>query len=117
MSTGGRGDGAGHQGAGLPGPSRFRAGTALAAVRWMPHSRFAAWRRAFRPARYYAAAFLLGTIAAGSGALEAAWQPIARVIGLTDPPVPASANVLSEHETEALDGMSPQAQAELLLER
>jgi hypothetical protein len=64
-----------------------------------------------------AAAFLLGTMAAGSGALEAAWQPIARAIGLTDPPVPASANVLSEHETEALDGMTPQAQATLLLER
>ena len=30
---------------------------------------------------------------------------------------PASANVLSEHEMEALDGMSPQRQAELLLER
>jgi hypothetical protein len=90
---------------------------ALAGVRWMPHSRFDSWLRAFRPARYYAAAVLLGTTAAGSGALEAAWQPIARVIGLTDPAVPASANVLSEHETEALDGMSPQAQAELLLER
>jgi hypothetical protein len=64
-----------------------------------------------------AAAFLIGTMAAGSGALEAAWQPIARAIGLTDPPVPASANVLSEHETEALDGMPPQAQATLLLER
>jgi len=64
-----------------------------------------------------AAAFALGTIAAGYGSLEAAWQPVARAIGLTDPPVPSSANVLSEHETEALDGMSPQAQAELLLER
>ncbi len=30
---------------------------------------------------------------------------------------PASANVLSEHHIEALDGMSPQQQAELLLER
>jgi HEAT repeat protein len=30
---------------------------------------------------------------------------------------PASANVLSEHHLEALDGMSPQQQAELLLER
>jgi HEAT repeat protein len=30
---------------------------------------------------------------------------------------PASANVLSEHEIEALDGMTPQHQAELLLER
>jgi len=63
------------------------------------------------------AAFVLGLFAAGHGALEAAWQPVARAIGLTDPPVPSSANVLSEHETEALDGMTPQAQAELLLER
>jgi hypothetical protein len=33
------------------------------------------------------------------------------------PPQPASANILSEHETEALDGMPAQAQSELLLER
>jgi len=63
------------------------------------------------------AAFLLGTIAAGTGSLDAAWQPIARVIGLGEPPLPASANVLSEHELEQLDGMSPQQQATLLLER
>jgi HEAT repeat protein len=42
---------------------------------------------------------------------------MARVIGLVDPPVPSSANVLSEHEIEQLDKMSPQSQAELLLER
>ena len=64
-----------------------------------------------------AVAFVLGMFAAGHGALEAAWQPVARAIGLTDPPVPSSANVLSEHETEALDSLPPQAQAELLLER
>jgi hypothetical protein len=63
------------------------------------------------------AAFLLGTIAAGSGSLRAAWEPIARVIGLDDQRTPASANVLSEHEIEDLDGMEPQNQAELLLER
>jgi hypothetical protein len=63
-----------------------------------------------------AAAFVLGMFAAGSGAL-AAWEPLARIFGLTDPPVPSSANVLSEHETEGLDEMTPQAQAELLLER
>jgi hypothetical protein len=63
------------------------------------------------------AAFVLGTIAAGSGSLQATWEPIARLIGLHAPPVPASANVLSEHEVEGLDGMSPQAAAELLLER
>jgi hypothetical protein len=64
-----------------------------------------------------AAAFLLGTIAAGSGSLRAAWDPIARFVSLQDAPKPASANVLSEHEIEALAGMPPQAQAELLLER
>ena len=64
-----------------------------------------------------AAAFLLGTIAAGSGSLRAAWEPIARFVSLQDPPKPASANVLSEHEIAALDEMPPQSQAELLLER
>ena len=64
-----------------------------------------------------ATAFLLGTIAAGSGTLRAAWEPIARFIRLEDPPKPASANVLSEHEIAVLDDMPPQNQAELLLER
>jgi hypothetical protein len=93
------------------------------------------------------AAFLLGTFAAGSGTLwaarlrqgrvaerrdepalvsaarkraapgEAGRQLMARVIGLNDQRTPASANVLSEHEIEALDDMPPQSQAELLLER
>ena len=63
------------------------------------------------------AAFLLGTIVAGSGSLRAAWEPIARVIGLDGQRTPASASVLSEHEIEGLDGMTPQQQAELLLER
>jgi hypothetical protein len=64
-----------------------------------------------------AVAFVLGTIAAGSGSLRAAWTPMARLIGLRDRPTPASANVLSEHEIELLETMSPQSQAELLLER
>ena len=64
-----------------------------------------------------ATAFLLGTIAAGSGTLGAAWEPIARLIRLEDPPKAASANVLSEHELSVLDEMTPQNQAELLLER
>ena len=63
------------------------------------------------------AAFMLGTIAAGSGSLRAALLPVARLIGLHDPPIAASANVLSEHEIEWLDDMAPQNQAELLLER
>ena len=64
-----------------------------------------------------AAAFLMGTIAAGSGSLRAAWEPLAEVMGIAEQRTPASANVLSEHEIEALDQMSPQGQAELLLER
>ena len=39
------------------------------------------------------------------------------MLGLQGPPEPVSANVLSEHHLEALDGMGPQAQAEFLLER
>src|SRR5215471_8986249 len=64
-----------------------------------------------------ACAFLLGTVAVGGGTLRAAWEPISRFIGLEQPPTPSSANVLSEHEIDALDGMAPQQQAELLLER
>jgi hypothetical protein len=64
-----------------------------------------------------AIAFILGTIVAGSGSLRAAWTPMARLIGLQDAPIPASANVLSEREIDVLDAMPPQSQAELLLER
>jgi len=71
----------------------------------------------WRTTALVSAAFLLGAIVAGGGSLAAAWEPLARVIGLDQPPAPASASVLSEHEAEALDGMTPQSQAELLLER
>lgn len=64
-----------------------------------------------------AAAFLLGSIAAGSGTLRAAWEPIARFVSLQDAPTPSSANVLSEHEIGSLAEMPPQRQAERLLER
>ena len=39
------------------------------------------------------------------------------ILSLQGRPEPVSANVLSEHHTEALDAMPPQAQAEFLLER
>src|SRR5262249_25025859 len=74
-------------------------------------------RAAMRITILATSAFLCGMAAAGSGTLGAAWEPIARLITLQDPPRPASANVLSEHEIENLDEMSPQAQATLLLER
>jgi hypothetical protein len=52
-----------------------------------------------------------------TGRAQSVWQVISRFIGLHGKPEPASANVLSEHETESLDQMSAQNQAELLLER
>ena len=59
-----------------------------------------------------AAIFVVGT-----GAARAGWEQISRFLSLHGEPTPASANVLSEHEIEVLDSMSPQSQAELLLER
>jgi hypothetical protein len=75
-----------------------------------------------RPSSWYtttlaAAAFILGMLAAGSGALKGAWEPLARFVSLQEAPKPASANVLSEHEIAVLAEMAPQSQAELLLER
>jgi len=59
---------------------------------------------------------LLGAVLSTAGA-SAAWAPAAHDPDSQGRPQPASANVLSEHHTEALDGMSRQAQAEFLLER
>jgi HEAT repeat protein len=53
----------------------------------------------------------------GTSSAEAAWHQIAQLLSLQGKPEPVSANVLSEHELETLDQMSPQSQAELLLER
>jgi len=53
----------------------------------------------------------------GTPTARAAWQEIEELLSLHGDPKPASANVLSEHEIEVLDKMSPQAQAGLLLER
>jgi HEAT repeats len=52
-----------------------------------------------------------------TGKARAAWEEIAQLLSLQVKPEPASANVLSEHEIENLDQMSPQSQAQLLLER
>jgi len=71
----------------------------------------------WRTVSLVAAAFLLGGLAAGTGSLDAAWDPVARLIGLGQPAMPASANVLSEHEIEDLDSLTPQAQATQLLGR
>lgn len=71
----------------------------------------------------YLAAFFAVSVAAivtalgHTAAARAAWDEVSRVLGLEGSPVPASANVLSEHHLEELDAMAPQAQAEFLLER
>jgi hypothetical protein len=53
----------------------------------------------------------------GTSSAQAAWHEISKYLSLQGKPERVSANVLSEHEIEDLDKMSPQAQAELLLER
>jgi len=60
---------------------------------------------------------LLLTLLVHPTAVQAAWQEISRFLSLTGKPEPASANVLSEHEMENLGRMTPQVQAQLLLER
>jgi HEAT repeat protein len=60
---------------------------------------------------------VLASVLAGTATARAAWDDIAQFLHLQGPPAPASASVLSEHEIEALDSMSAQGQAELLLER
>jgi len=63
------------------------------------------------------AAVVVVSLLIASANASAAWQQIAVFLSLQGKPEPASANVLSTHHTEALDGMSPQQQAEFLLER
>ena len=70
-----------------------------------------------RGALWLLGAVALLVLASGTPAARAAWQQVEQFLSLRGKPVPASANVLSEHETENLDRMSPQAQAGLLLER
>ena len=74
------------------------------------------------PRRWFAiaaivAGSLAGTLFMGTGTARATWQEIAQLLSLHGKPEPASANVLSEHEIEILDQMTPQNQAQLLLER
>jgi len=57
------------------------------------------------------------TLFVNTAGVRAAWDEISRVLGLEGAPAPASANVLSEHHLEELDSMTPQAQAQFLLER
>jgi len=59
-------------------------------------------------------AIVVTTAATGA---QSVWDQLAEYVGLRGKPKPASANVLSEHEIAALDNMTPQNQAILLLER
>src|SRR5947209_6886048 len=73
--------------------------------------------RVLRIAVFSIAAILAVAVSFGSGRAHAAWQQIAEFLSLQGKPEPSSANVLSEHEMETLDAMSPQSQAMLLMER
>ena len=64
-----------------------------------------------------AGGLVLALLLAGTSPARAARDQIVQLLSLHGTPAPASANVLSEHETGALDSMAPQDQAELLLER
>ena len=70
-----------------------------------------------RTAAIIAAVMVIASLLVSAGSARAAWDHVAQFLSLPGKPEPASANVLSEHEIEALDGMPPQSQAELLLER
>jgi HEAT repeat protein len=59
----------------------------------------------------------LGLIGYGSGLAQVAWQQVMSIIALPGKPVAASPPLLSEHELQALAQMTPQQQAERLLER
>jgi len=60
---------------------------------------------------------LFASLFVGAGTARAAWTEISKLLSLSGKPVRSSAAVLSEHEIENLDQMSPESQAELLLER
>ena len=70
-----------------------------------------------RTALVLTSGLLVGLLLDNTATARAAWDELSRVLSLQGPPEAASASVLSEHHTEQLDGMLPQAQAELLLER
>ena len=73
----------------------------------------------FGPWRLFAVVLTVALVIVlfGTSSAQTAWQEISKIIGLQGKPERVSANVLSEHEIEALDQMTSQSQAELLLER
>jgi HEAT repeat protein len=74
-------------------------------------------RRATAPTMAAIAAIVLVSLLIATANAGAAWEQIASFLSLQGKPEPASANVLSQHHTDALDRMEPQDQAEFLLER
>lgn len=70
-----------------------------------------------RPTLVVCGGIVLVGLLASTGSPRAAWEEVALFLSPQGKPEPASANVLSEHHTETLDAMPPQAQAEFLLER
>jgi hypothetical protein len=63
-------------------------------------------------------AFSITALAAMNPApVKAAWAEFERIIALNGEPLPASPARLSDHEIESLSAMSPQQQAQLLMER
>jgi hypothetical protein len=79
--------------------------------------RLVAARRSRATFAAIACVLVAAILVVGTGAARAGWEQISHFLSLRGMPVVASANVLSEPEIEALDSMSPQNQAELLLER
>ncbi|HVZ59151.1 MAG TPA: HEAT repeat domain-containing protein [Terriglobales bacterium] len=64
-----------------------------------------------------AVALVAGALLVSTHSAQAAWEQFSHFLSLEGKPEPVSAAVLSEHEIELLDAMSPQSQAGLLLER
>jgi len=62
-------------------------------------------------------AIVLALLFVRAPSARAGWDEISRYLALQGKSERASANLLSEHETQGLDRMTPQNQAELLLER
>ena len=60
---------------------------------------------------------LVGMLLTGPQTVRATWEQLTQILSLRGAPVPASANVLSEHHLELLDQQKPQDQAIFLLER
>src|SRR5712692_4337949 len=72
------------------------------------------WRRGLLVTAALAVFLLAGY---GSGFAQSAWEHVVGILALQGKPVAASPPMLSEHEVQELGSMTPQQQAERLLER